>query len=75
MKRILALAAVFFAMTACTQRTNPFLTEWNTPFGIPPFEQIQDADYLPALNAGIEQHNAEIQAIIDTDLRQCDRRL
>ena len=65
MKRILALAAVFFAMTACTQRTNPFLTEWNTPFGIPPFEQIQDADYLPALNAGIEQHNAEIQAIID----------
>ncbi len=65
MKRILAIAAVFFAMTACTQRTNPFLTEWNTPEGIPPFEQIREADYLPALKAGIEQHNADIQAIID----------
>lgn len=66
MKRIFAIALAILAMTACTnQRTNPFLTEWNTPFGIPPFEQIQDADYLPALQEGIQQHNAEIQAIID----------
>ena len=66
MKRIFAIALAILAMTACTnQRTNPFLTEWNTPFGIPPFEQIQDADYLPALQEGIRQHNAEIQAIID----------
>jgi len=52
-------------MTACTStRTNPFLTEWNTPLGIPPFEQIQEADYLPALEEGIKQHDAEIAAII-----------
>ncbi|MBQ6436842.1 MAG: M3 family metallopeptidase [Bacteroidales bacterium] len=50
-------------MTSCT-RTNPFFTEWNTPYGIPPFEQIQDADYVPAINAGIEQQLAEIDAIV-----------
>ena len=56
---------MILAMTACTkERTNPFFTEWNTPLGIPPFEQIQDADYLPALQEGIKQHDAEIAAII-----------
>ena len=66
MKRILAIALALFAMTACTQtRTNPFFAEWDTPFGIPPFEQIQEADYLPALQEGIQQHNAEIEAIIN----------
>ena len=65
MKRFFAIAVAILAMTACTERTNPFLTEWNTPEGIPPFEQIKEADYLPALKAGIEQHDAEIQAIID----------
>ena len=65
MRRFLAIALAVFAMTACTStRTNPFLTEWNTPLGIPPFEQIQEADYLPALEEGIKQHDAEIAAII-----------
>ncbi len=65
MRRFFAIALAVFAMTACTStRTNPFLTEWNTPLGIPPFEQIQEADYLPALEEGIKQHDAEIAAII-----------
>ena len=51
-------------MTACqSQRTNPFLTEWDTPYGIPPFEQIQPSDYIPAIRAGIAEQNAEIDAI------------
>ena len=65
MKRIFAIALAIFAMTACTShRTNPFFEEWNTPFGIPPFEKIQEADYLPAFQEGIKQHDAEIAAII-----------
>ncbi|MBQ1208884.1 MAG: M3 family metallopeptidase [Bacteroidales bacterium] len=44
---------------------NPFMSEWNTPFGIPPFEKIQDKHYLPAVEEGIRQHNAEIAAIVD----------
>ncbi len=66
MKRIFAIALALIAMTACTTntRTNPFFEEWNTPFGIPPFEQIEESDYLPALEEGIKQHNAEIDAIV-----------
>lgn len=51
-------------MTACNnQRVNPFLAEWDTPYGIPPFEQIRTTDYLPALRQGIAEQNAEIEAI------------
>ena len=64
MKRIFAIAIAILAMTACTH-TNPFLEEWNTPYGIPPFDKIKNADYLPALQEGIRVHNEEIQAIID----------
>ena len=51
------------ALTACHQ--NPFLTEWDTPYGIPPFDKIQNSDYMPAILKGIELQNAEIQAIVD----------
>ena len=63
MKKILTFAAIILAMTACTKRVNPFLTEWDTPYGIPPFDQILPTDYIPAIKAGIEQQNAEIAAI------------
>lgn len=63
MKKVFAIAALFVAMTACNNRVNPFLTEWDTPYGIPPFDKIQPADFIPAIQAGIEQQNAEIDAI------------
>lgn len=47
------------------KQKNPFLTEYKTPYGIPPFEKISYADYLPALKAGIEGQNAEIAAIVN----------
>ena len=50
------------ALTACHQ--NPFLQEWDTPYGIPPFEKIKVSDYIPAIKAGIEQQQAEIDAIV-----------
>ena len=52
-------------MTAVSCSTkNPFLTEWNTPYGIPDFTQIQDSHYIPAIEAGIAQQQSEIAAII-----------
>ena len=63
MKKVIAFAAIILAMTACNKRVNPFLTEWDTPYGIPPFEEIQAADVIPAIRAGIEQQTAEIDAI------------
>lgn len=54
------------ALTACSNKSqNPFLQDWDTPYGIPPFDKIAEADYLPAIKEGIAQQNAEIQAIID----------
>lgn len=43
--------------------TNPLLSDWNTPFGLAPFDQITDADFAPALDAALASHNAEIDAI------------
>lgn len=53
-------------MLACTktERQNPFFGEWDTPEGVPPFEQIKNSDYLPAFEEGIRQQQAEIDAII-----------
>ena len=51
------------AFLSCA-RTNPFFQEWETPYGIPPFEKIQYADYIPAVKAGIEAQQAEIAAIV-----------
>ena len=64
MKKIVLFFAAAMALASCAQRTNPFLAEWNTPYGIPPFDQIQYADYIPAVKAGIEAQQAEIDAIV-----------
>ncbi|MGV6840680.1 MAG: M3 family metallopeptidase [Planktomarina sp.] len=39
------------------------LENWTTPFGLAPFGQIADDDFLPALDAAIEQAKAGIDAI------------
>ncbi len=63
-KVFLAIGAIV-AMTACVQTKNPFLEEWKTPYGISPFDKITLADYIPAVKAGIEQQEKELQAILD----------
>lgn len=63
---LISLATTCMMFSACNTKTteqNPFFTEWNTPFGIPPFEQIDAADYMPAFKAGLAQHTAEIDSI------------
>ena len=48
---------------SCTSK-NPFFSEWDTPYGIPDFGQIEDKHYIPAIEEGIRQQEAEIAAII-----------
>ncbi len=45
--------------------SNPFLSDWTTPYSIPDFSAVQEKHYIPAVEAGIAQQEAEIQAIID----------
>lgn len=52
-------------LSACTNRENPFLKDWNTPYGIPPFQEIQVDNYIPAIQAGIEQQKKEIEDIVN----------
>ena len=52
-------------LSACTSRENPFLRDWNTPYGIPPFQEIQVDNYIPAIQAGIEQQKKEIEDIVN----------
>ena len=51
------------ASVSCTT-TNPFLTGWNTPYGIPDFSKVKEKHYVEAVEAGVAQQQAEIDAII-----------
>ncbi len=62
MKKIISIISIALVMAACSEK-NPFLAEWDTPYGIPPYEEIKVEDYIPAIQKGIEQQNAEIEAI------------
>jgi len=45
--------------------TNPLLTDWTTPFELPPFDLIEDAHFAPAVDAALDQSRANIAAITD----------
>lgn len=47
------------------KRQNPLTTAYSTTFDIPPFDQIQMSDYMPALREAIDQQRSEIQAIVE----------
>ena len=61
MKKILSIATVIMTAVSCT---NPFLSSWNTPYSIPDFGKVKEKHYLPAVEEGIRQQQAEIDAII-----------
>jgi peptidyl-dipeptidase Dcp len=45
--------------------SNPFFAPSTLPFQAPPFDKITDADYQPALEAGMAQQRKEVRAIAD----------
>ena len=45
--------------------TNPFFKEYDTPFGVPPFDKIDLEHYKPGLLKGMEEHKKEIDAIVN----------
>jgi len=52
------------ASTAPDAAIGPFAEgAWATPHGLPPFERIAPAHYLPAFEAALAAHNSEIAAI------------
>lgn len=49
--------------TAGLGASNPFSAPSTLPYGAPPFDRIKDADYRPAIEAGMVAQRAEIDAI------------
>ena len=69
---LLAIAAIagFGVRSALTADTpfgpgNPFYAPSALPFQAPPFDKVKDADYQPAIEAGMAQQRKEMQAIAD----------
>jgi len=66
-KIVLYLLLAGLVLWACSQTAkveNPFFSEYNTPFKVPPFDKIKEAHYLPGFKEGIKQAQKEIEAIV-----------
>ena len=67
---LLAACTMLDTFTAAADRpnsgfgpSNPFYAESSLPFHAPPFDKIKDADYQPAIEAGMAQQLAEVRAV------------
>ena len=69
-RTVLAIGMTSITMlsfNSCQQnsRENPLLAESSLPFGVPDFSKIQNADFMPAFEAAIQQTRDNIQTIVD----------
>jgi len=65
---LLTVISITFMMACKNEKkmnNNPFLTEYSTPFQVPPFDQIDTTHFLPAFIEGIAQHDKEVSAIAE----------
>jgi peptidyl-dipeptidase Dcp len=66
MKKLFLLMFIAGLLCSCLQQEeNPFFSEFDTPFQVPPFDKIQEEHYLPAFKEGMELQNMEIEAIVN----------
>ncbi len=66
--KLLSIFIGILIMACSNQNNNPFFNEWDTPFQTPPFDQIEEAHYMPAFMQGLEREIDEIDnIIIDSD--------
>jgi peptidyl-dipeptidase Dcp len=74
MKKVFLILFASMAILACNTQQKEgatgekgaiFLTEFDTPYGTPPFDRITFEDYKPAFMAGMKQQTEEVNAIIN----------
>lgn len=60
-------AAAALSVVSCSkqERKNPFMQPYDTPFQIPPFEEIEISYYMPAFEAGVAEARASIDSIVN----------
>ena len=63
----IAAAALILAAAQCKimaqTDSNPFLTSYDTRYGIPPYDKIKVSDFIPAIKAGIAEQDANLFSI------------
>lgn len=64
MKQLILSLLIGMTLIGCNSK-NPFFSEYENEYGIPPFEKIKTEHYLPAFKEGIKQQQAEFDAIAD----------
>lgn len=65
MRTFLILLAVAF-VTACNAPVgNPLLVDSTLPYGLPPFDQIENEHFGPAFDQAMVEHQEEIDAIVN----------
>ena len=71
MKRILFVFTLLMTAlntTFCSKQVqkegNPLLSEFDTPYGVPPFDKIESKHYEPAFEFAMSLHNDEIATIL-----------
>ncbi len=70
-KMVILLCIACIGIVSCKQEAkkaeneNPFFSEYNTPFQVPPFEKIMPEHYMPAFEKGMVEHKAEVETIIN----------
>lgn len=68
MKALTTLAVALMIGSAATPTAmaheNPFLKPYATQYEIPPYSEILTSDFIPAIKAGIEEQDRNIDAII-----------
>jgi len=62
---IVASVMLFGCNTKPSENMNPFFSEYDTPFGVPPFNLIENEHFIPAYKAGFSEQEAEIEAIVN----------
>ncbi len=65
---LLLLPVMLLLITSCQtsrkEESNPFSSSYDTPYGTPPFDKIEESHYMPAFKEGIRREKEEIEAIV-----------
>jgi len=66
MKKMMYLLTLIILTAGCGIRPeNPLVQEWDTAFQTPPFDEIKNEHFMPALLEAMESEKAEVEAIAD----------
>jgi peptidyl-dipeptidase Dcp len=69
-KLFIITALIAMTLSSCknkpvVDKSNPFFSEFNTPFNVPPFEKIKAKHYMPAFEKGMADGRKEIEKIVN----------